>query len=707
MPRNFQQHSLERIDPPISPAGSNRHAMKMEDSLTASISDFVFLHPHWAYVTVFLLALSEAVPVIGTLVPGSSLIVGISALVPSGGVRLWPLLVAAVVGAIIGDGLSYWLGHRHQRTILNRRPLNRYPDLIAKSEAFLHHHGRKSVFIGRFTPAVRSFIPLFAGILGMPVWRFYVANISSALLWAPVHILPGIVLGASVKSAGAGAGRLAILLMVLVVLLWGLTRLVRLVLQRGGPVLLAIRRRLQRWANRHESRLAQTAVSILELSRRDTSLAVWAGLSLAAIWLFLGILEDVVSGDPLVRADVAIYHFLQTLRTPGGDAAMIAVSAVGDTEVVIPVSLAVMVYLVWRRYWRTAIYWTLAIGFASIINTSITLALHRSRPVEALYLGSSAFSFPSGHVTVNAVLYGFLSILVARQLPQAWRVPVCAAGVSAIALIAFSKLYLGAHWFSDVAASMAFATAWLLVAAVTYFRREAPRLNVRVLGVTACLALAIAGGTNIYRHHASDMQRYAVHPARSSIGFEAWWNKDWQQLPARRIDLTGEFEEPLTFQWAGGLWGLERQLATQGWQMAERWSWHGTLEWFAADIDPLRLPVFLRLERGSAPSLTLIYPLQDGGRPHSRLVLRLWPSEFQLRDREPDSLWVGSVVEEHLYRPLSLLTVSSTQPEANAPRQALAAALVNGRLAARPEEQSQREWDGQVLLGQDVATPVP
>lgn len=674
--------------------------------MSDSISDFVFLHPHWAYATVFLLALSEAIPVIGTLVPGSSLIVGISALVPSGAIRLWPLLVAAVAGAIIGDGLSYWLGRRYQRAILNRRPLNRYPDLIAKSEAFLHRHGSKSVFVGRFTPAVRAFIPLFAGILGMPLRRFYVANVSSALLWAPVHILPGVVLGASVRSAGAGAGRLAVLLVLLVVLLWGLTQVVRLGLQRGGPLLLAMRRRLQQWAYSNESRIARTAVSLLNLSRRDTSLAIWAGLGLGAVWLFLGILEDVVSGDPLVRADTAIYHILQTLRTPWGDAAMIAVSAVGDTAVVIPVSLAVLAYLAWRRYWRTAIYWALAIGFASVVNTSIKLGLHRSRPVEALYFGTSTFSFPSGHVTVNAVLYGFLSILVARQLPQVWRVPVCAAGVSAIALIAFSRLYLGAHWFSDVAASLAFATAWLLVVAVAYFRREAPRLNVKAVGITACLALAIAGGTNIYRHHASDMQRYAVHQARSSIGFEAWWNKDWQQLPARRIDLMGEFEEPLTFQWAGGLQSLEWQLAQQGWHKAERWSWQGTLDWLAADIDPLRLPVFLRLERGSMPSLTLIYPRQDGGRPPSRLVLRLWPSEFRLRDREPDSVWVGSVVEERLYRPLALLTVSSTQPEANVPRQTLAAALGNVRLAARPDEQSQRDWDGQVLLGQDVAIPL-
>src|SRR4029077_2504728 len=77
--------------------------------------DFVGAHPHLSFLAVFLLALSEAVPVIGTVVPGSTLILAISALATTAGIMPWALLVAAVLGAIAGDGFSFWLGHRYQR----------------------------------------------------------------------------------------------------------------------------------------------------------------------------------------------------------------------------------------------------------------------------------------------------------------------------------------------------------------------------------------------------------------------------------------------------------------------------------------------------------------------------------------------------------------------------------------------------------------
>ena len=151
-------------------------------SFFSTLVGTVSAHPHIAYLVVFLLALSEAVPVIGVIVPGSAVIVGIAALVPSGVVSLWPLLTTALLGAILGDGLSFWLGHRYHRDILQRWPLSHYPDLMARSEAFFQRHGGKSVFLARFTPGVRAFVPLVAGMLQMPLHRFYAANILSALI---------------------------------------------------------------------------------------------------------------------------------------------------------------------------------------------------------------------------------------------------------------------------------------------------------------------------------------------------------------------------------------------------------------------------------------------------------------------------------------------------------------------------------------------
>ena len=171
--------------------------------------DFVGAHPHYALTAVFLLALSEAIPVIGTVVPGSTLIVGISALAAGADVNPWLLLVAATVGAIAGDGLSFWLGQRYHREILLGWPLNRYLRFIDRSEAFINRYG---VALARFTAVVRAFVPLVAGILRMSPRQFYAANILSALAWAPAHVFPGVLLAMAISLVGASAEQLTVLI---------------------------------------------------------------------------------------------------------------------------------------------------------------------------------------------------------------------------------------------------------------------------------------------------------------------------------------------------------------------------------------------------------------------------------------------------------------------------------------------------------------
>jgi membrane protein DedA with SNARE-associated domain len=122
------------------------------------------------------------------------------------------LLVAATVGAIAGDGLSFWLGQRYHREILLGWPLNQYPQLICRSETFIYRYGAASVFLARFTAVVRAFVPLLAGILRMSPRHFYAANVLSAFAWAPAHVFPGMLLGMAISLAGVSAGQFMILL---------------------------------------------------------------------------------------------------------------------------------------------------------------------------------------------------------------------------------------------------------------------------------------------------------------------------------------------------------------------------------------------------------------------------------------------------------------------------------------------------------------
>ena len=135
-------------------------------SYFSALVDFVHAHSQYTHIAIFLLALSEAIPVVGTVVPGSTLIIGISALATSANANPWLLVIAATAGAIIGDGLSFWLGQRYHREILNSWP---------------------------------AFVPLVSGILRMSPLQFYAANILSALAWAPAHIFPGVLLAMALQ----------------------------------------------------------------------------------------------------------------------------------------------------------------------------------------------------------------------------------------------------------------------------------------------------------------------------------------------------------------------------------------------------------------------------------------------------------------------------------------------------------------------------
>jgi membrane protein DedA with SNARE-associated domain len=154
--------------------------------------NFVSAHPWLAYLTLFLAALLEAVPVVGSLVPGSTIILALSALVPGGELQLWPVLAAAAAGAMLGDGSAYLLGYRSQRQILSAWPMSNYPRLVEQSEAFFNRWGVLAVFFARFVAPIRAVVPITAGALGMSPLKFYSVNIPAVMAWALAHVLPGV-----------------------------------------------------------------------------------------------------------------------------------------------------------------------------------------------------------------------------------------------------------------------------------------------------------------------------------------------------------------------------------------------------------------------------------------------------------------------------------------------------------------------------------
>jgi membrane protein DedA with SNARE-associated domain len=171
------------------------------------------------------------VPVLGSFVPGSTVIISLSALIGAGDLGLAGVLAATISGAALGDGAAYMLGRNHPDWPHRLWPLSRYPDVIRKSEEFFTQRGFIAVFLARFLPPVRAFVPVIAGSLGMPPGRFFPINLVAIACWAPAHILPGMLAGTAWHRAGALGGHVTLPLIVglvaLAALIWGIRRLRR------------------------------------------------------------------------------------------------------------------------------------------------------------------------------------------------------------------------------------------------------------------------------------------------------------------------------------------------------------------------------------------------------------------------------------------------------------------------------------------------
>jgi membrane protein DedA with SNARE-associated domain len=162
----------------------------MEDFARA-LADFVRNHQAWAAPIVLVLAFGESLAFISLLLPAWSILIAIGALVAGSGVSVWPILVAAAVGAALGDWLSYWVGLKVGPAVANIWPLSRHPDLIPRGEKFVKMWGALAIFIGRFFGPLRASVPLAAGIFAMPFWPFQAANFSSAFVWAAMLLTIG------------------------------------------------------------------------------------------------------------------------------------------------------------------------------------------------------------------------------------------------------------------------------------------------------------------------------------------------------------------------------------------------------------------------------------------------------------------------------------------------------------------------------------
>jgi undecaprenyl-diphosphatase len=195
-----------------------------------------------------------------------------------------------------------------------------------------------------------------------------------------------------------------------------------------------------------------------------------------AVGLFLVIAFAIALSAPLAALDASAGRWLHVRATPLVSNAMAVVSFLGAPTTLTIVAVGGSLLLLYRRRRTEAATLSTVVLGGNLLNFCLKHLIQRGRPVfDDPIFSLPTYSFPSGHAMASTVFYGLLSIYALANTRQRYAAYFAiAAAVFMVAVVSFSRVYLGLHYLSDVMAGIAEGIAWLAFcfAALHYIRRR-------------------------------------------------------------------------------------------------------------------------------------------------------------------------------------------------------------------------------------------
>lgn len=414
-----------------------------------SLTNWLGANPEWLGLAIFLVACVECLAIAGIIVPGTVLLFTVAVLAGSGALGLSETLLLGFLGGLLGDALSYTIGkHFHQN--IRRLPLLRHhPEWIGSAETYFQRYGIASLLVGRFIGPLRPMLPMVAGMFDMPLPRFIAVSLLAGAGWSVVYLLPGWATGAAMRlplpegfwpEAAVVAGTLAVVI--------------------GLSLNASIRDR------RHGTRL----------------IAALSFLALAGVFLGWPLLHDL---------DQGIMTLVQEHRSQAIDGTVVLVTRLGDFRTQFFLGGLLTGLLLLARQWRHAVFAGSALMGTAIANGTLKWLFARARP-EVLADPLTSYSMPSGHSSASFAFFLVMAVLAGRGQPPRMRLTWIMLGCVPALSIALSRVYLGAHWPTDILAGALLACC-VCALSLTLVQHRAPlnALPQRVwwLVVPACVAL--------------------------------------------------------------------------------------------------------------------------------------------------------------------------------------------------------------------------
>jgi membrane-associated phospholipid phosphatase len=205
-------------------------------------------------------------------------------------------------------------------------------------------------------------------------------------------------------------------------------------------------------------------------------LTVGVFVVLIAGWAFGEIGEDLASGDPLVRVDQQLAAWFHEQATPAMIHFAKTITFFGSVAWLGVSSVCLLLFFISRRAWLNSFLVALTMGGGSALNILLKHFFHRQRQVlENPLVTLSSYGFPSGHTMGATLFYGLLALLIAALLKSRAARVLCFFTAALITLlVGLTRIYLGAHYLSDILGAIAAGVLWLAVCwtAVEILRRR-------------------------------------------------------------------------------------------------------------------------------------------------------------------------------------------------------------------------------------------